>query len=74
MWGMPLLGTETECGILAPGRPELHPSMVSAAVVDGYPGPGTRARLDDDRDSARGAATAGFWATARGALRRPRAP
>ncbi len=48
MWGMPLLGTETEYGILAPGRPELHPSVVSAAVVDGYPGPGTRARLDDD--------------------------
>ncbi|MFT3860908.1 proteasome accessory factor PafA2 family protein [Micropruina sp.] len=45
---MPLLGAETEYGILAPGRPELHPSLVSAAVVDGYPGPGTRARVDDD--------------------------
>ena len=45
---MPLLGAETEYGILAPGRPDLHPTVLSAAVVDGYDGPGTRTRVDDD--------------------------
>ena len=46
LWDMPLLGAETEYGILAPGRPDLHPSAVSAAVVHGYPGPGTRGRVE----------------------------
>ena len=46
LWNMPLLGAETEYGILAPDRPDLHPSAVSAAVVDGYPGPGTRGRVE----------------------------
>ena len=45
---MPLLGAETEYGILAPGRPDLHPTVLSAAVVDGYAGSGTRTRVDDD--------------------------
>jgi len=43
---MGLLGTETEYGILAPQRPDLHPSVISAAVVDGYPGPGTVVRSE----------------------------
>lgn len=42
------MGAETEYGILAPGRPDLHPTVLSAAVVDGYDGPGTRTRVDDD--------------------------
>lgn len=46
MRAMSLLGAETEYGILAPGRPDLHPTVLSAAVVDGYPGPGTLARTD----------------------------
>ena len=50
---MALLGTETEYGILAPQRPDLHPSVISAAVVDGYPGPGTLAQAE--RDPAPGA-------------------
>ncbi|MFT4294511.1 MAG: proteasome accessory factor PafA2 family protein [Micropruina sp.] len=41
-----LLGAETEYGILAPKRPELHPTVLSAAVVDAYAGPGTLARPD----------------------------
>ncbi|MFT3969742.1 MAG: proteasome accessory factor PafA2 family protein [Micropruina sp.] len=45
---MPLLGTETEYGILAPGRPDLHPTMLSAAVVDAHAGAATLARLDPD--------------------------
>lgn len=45
---MPLLGTETEYGILAQGRPDLHPTMLSAAVVDAHAGPATLARLDPD--------------------------
>ena len=43
---MPLLGTETEYGILAPGRPDLHPTLLSAAVVDAHAGPATLARPD----------------------------
>ncbi len=46
MSAMPLLGTETEYGILASGRPDLHPSVLSAAVVDGYPGAGTKPRFE----------------------------
>jgi len=45
---MALLGTETEYGILAPQRPDLHPTVISAAVVDGYPGPGTLAQAERD--------------------------
>ncbi|NMD46186.1 MAG: proteasome accessory factor PafA2, partial [Propionibacterium sp.] len=45
---MPLLGTETEYGILAPKRPDLHPTLLSAAVVDAHAGPATLARLDPD--------------------------
>ena len=45
---MPLLGTETEYGILAPKRPDLHPSLLSAAVVDAHAGPATLARPDPD--------------------------
>lgn len=45
---MPLLGTETEYGILTPGRPDLHPSVASAAVVEGHAGPGTRPRFEWD--------------------------
>ncbi len=48
MKGMPLLGTETEYGILAPGRPDLHPTLLSAAVVDAHDGPATLARPDPD--------------------------
>ena len=43
---MPLLGTETEYGILAPGRPDLHPTLLSAAVVDAHDGPATLTRAD----------------------------
>ena len=45
---MPLLGTETEYGILAPGRPDLHPTLLSAAVVDAHDGPATLARPDPE--------------------------
>ena len=45
---MPLLGTETEYGILAPKRPDLHPSVLAAAVVDAHAGPATLARPDPD--------------------------
>ncbi len=45
---MPLLGTETEYGILAPRRPDLHPTLLSAAVVDAHAGPATLARPDPD--------------------------
>ncbi|MCW3157701.1 proteasome accessory factor PafA2 family protein [Micropruina sonneratiae] len=43
---MPLLGTETEYGILAPGRGDLHPTVLSAAVVEAHDGPATLARRD----------------------------
>ncbi|MFT4227522.1 proteasome accessory factor PafA2 family protein [Micropruina sp.] len=45
---MPLLGTETEYGILAPGRPDLHPTVLSAAVVDAHAGSATLSRVDPD--------------------------
>ena len=45
MSAMPLLGTETEYGILAPQRPDVHPSVLSGLVVDGYSGAGTQPRL-----------------------------
>jgi len=45
---MPLLGTETEYGILAPQRPDVHPSVLSGLVVDGYSGAGTQPRLNWD--------------------------
>lgn len=43
-----MLGTETEYGILAPKRPDLHPALLSAAVVDAHAGPATLARPDPD--------------------------
>jgi proteasome accessory factor A len=48
MSAMPLLGTETEYGILAPQRPDVHPSVLSGLVVDGYSGAGTQPRLNWD--------------------------
>ena len=41
-----VLGIETEYGILAPGRPDADPAELSAAVVNAWPGPGTRHELD----------------------------
>jgi len=41
-------GIETEYGILAPQAPDLDPGLLSAAVVDGWDGPGTRTTLDLD--------------------------
>ena len=38
---MAIIGTETEYGILAPDEPAADPEVLSAAVVDSYPGPGT---------------------------------
>ncbi|MFT4217418.1 MAG: proteasome accessory factor PafA2 family protein [Micropruina sp.] len=45
---MPLLGAETEYGILAPKRHDLHPTALAAAVVDAHAGPATLARPDPD--------------------------
>lgn len=41
-----LLGTETEYGILAPGRPDADPHVLSALVVDACPVPATGAVED----------------------------
>lgn len=41
-----LLGIETEYGILAPSAPELHPAVLSAAVVAAYPRVATGTVLD----------------------------
>ncbi|MFT4110334.1 proteasome accessory factor PafA2 family protein [Propionicimonas sp.] len=41
-----ILGIETEYGIHAPGAPGIHPSVLSAAVVAGYPGLATGTALD----------------------------
>ncbi|MGC3993392.1 MAG: proteasome accessory factor PafA2 family protein [Propionicimonas sp.] len=41
-----ILGIETEYGIHAPGAPDVHPSVLSAAVVAGYPGTATGTTLD----------------------------
>ena len=46
MSGMPVMGTETEYGILAPAAPELDPGLLSAAVVACWDGPATSAELD----------------------------
>ncbi|MGV8907838.1 MAG: proteasome accessory factor PafA2 family protein [Propionicimonas sp.] len=43
-----VMGIETEYGILAPGAPELHPAVLSAAVVAAYPGPATGTTLEWD--------------------------
>lgn len=41
-----ILGIETEYGILAPSAPEVHPSVLSAAVVAACPGIATGTTLD----------------------------
>lgn len=41
-----ILGIETEYGILAPSAPDVHPSVLSAAVVGAYPGIATGTTLD----------------------------
>lgn len=41
-----LVGTETEYGILAPGRPDADPHLLSALVVDACPVPATPAVAD----------------------------
>ena len=41
-----VLGIETEYGILAPDAPEVHPAVLSAAVVAAYPGVATGTTLD----------------------------
>lgn len=41
-----VLGIETEYGILAPSAPDVHPAMLSAAVVAAYPGIATGTSLD----------------------------
>ncbi len=41
-----VLGIETEYGILAPGAPDSDPAVLSAAVVNAWPGAGTRHDLD----------------------------
>ncbi len=41
-----LMGTETEYGIAAPGRPELDPHLLSALVVDACDAPATAAVAD----------------------------
>lgn len=46
MTGSRVMGIETEYGILAPEAPELHPSVLSAAVVAAYPGIATGTTLD----------------------------
>jgi len=43
-----VLGIETEYGILAPAAPELHPAVLSAAVVAAYPGTATGTILEWD--------------------------
>ncbi len=43
-----VLGIETEYGILAPAAPELHPAVLSAAVVAAYPGIATGTTLEWD--------------------------
>ena len=42
------MGIETEYGILAPGAPEVHPAVLSAAVVAAYPGIATGTTLEWD--------------------------
>ncbi len=42
------MGIETEYGILAPDAPELHPTVLSAAVVAAYPGIATGTTLEWD--------------------------
>lgn len=41
-----VFGIETEYGIHAPTAPEVHPSVLSAAVVGAYPGVATGSQLD----------------------------
>ncbi len=43
-----IMGIETEYGILAPAAPELHPAVLSAAVVAAYPGIATGTTLEWD--------------------------
>ncbi len=43
-----VMGIETEYGILAPGAPDLHPALLSAAVVTAYPGVATGTKLEWD--------------------------
>lgn len=43
-----VMGIETEYGILAPAAPELHPALLSAAVVAAYPGIATGTTLEWD--------------------------
>ena len=43
-----IIGIETEYGILAPEAPELHPSVLSAAVVAAYQGVATGTTLEWD--------------------------
>jgi len=43
---MPVMGIETEYGILAPEDPDVPAGILAAAVVRHYPGPATATRLD----------------------------